>query len=162
MLNQKRTKQLLRSNWYYGVWILVSFVLIFMMQWVQLGSLPNVLQFIYESTFYFVVNFGIVLASMSLVLLVKQKVFMFSLITFLWSFLSLANGIVAHFRGTPLMFSDVFLIKEAVKLVDLYFTPATMITFVGLLIILIIVIGFLFKIKSPVKKIDYVLWRLLK
>ena len=85
------------------------------MQWVQLGSLPNVLQFIHESTFYFVVNFGIVLASMSLVLLVKQKVFMFSLITFLWSFLSLANGIVAHFRGTPLMFSDVFLIKEAVS-----------------------------------------------
>ena len=45
MLNQKRTKQLLRSNWYYGVWILVSFVLIFMMQWVQLKSLHNVLQF---------------------------------------------------------------------------------------------------------------------
>ena len=157
MLNQERTKQLLRSNWYYGVWILVSFVLTFMMQWVQLGSLPNVLQFIHESTFYFVVNFGIVLASMSLVLLVKQKVFMFSLITFVWSFLSLANAIVSHFRGTPLMFSDVFLIKEAVKLVDLYFTPATMITFVGLLIILIIVIGFLFKIKSPVKKVDYVL-----
>ena len=71
MLNQKRTKQLLRSNWYYGVWILVSFVLTFMMQWVQLKSLHNVLQFIHESTFYFVVNFGIVLASMSLVLLVK-------------------------------------------------------------------------------------------
>ena len=81
MLNQKRTKQLLRTNWYYSVWIIYSFVLTFIMQWVQLGSLPNVLQFIHESTFYFVVNFGIVLASMSLVLLVKQKVFMFSLIT---------------------------------------------------------------------------------
>lgn len=77
---------------------------------------------------------------------------MFSLITFVWSFLSLANAIVSHFRGTPLMFSDVFLIKEAVKLVDLYFTPATMITFVGLIVILMIVIGFLWKIKSSVKR----------
>lgn len=88
------------------------------MQWIQLKSLTNVFQYIHESTFYFSVNFGIVLTSMSLVLLVKRKVFIFSLVTFLWGFLSLANAIVIHFRGTPLMFSDVFLIKEAAKLID--------------------------------------------
>ena len=47
MLNQERTKRLLRTNWYYSVWIIYSFVLAFIMQWVQLGSLPNVLQFIH-------------------------------------------------------------------------------------------------------------------
>lgn len=128
------------------------------MQWIQLKSLTNVFQYIHESTFYFVVNFGIVLTSMSLVLLVKRKVFIFSLVTFLWGFLSLANAIVTHFRGTPLMFSDVFLIKEAAKLIDLYFTPTMMIGFVVVVAILFIIMGFLFKVKSSVKKIDYAIW----
>ena len=128
------------------------------MQWIQLKSLTNVFQYIHESTFYFVVNFGIVLTSMSLVLLVKRKVFIFSLVTFLWGFLSLANAIVTHFRGTPLMFSDVFLIKEAAKLIDLYFTPTIMIGFVVVVAILFIIMGFLFKVKSSVKKIDYAIW----
>lgn len=95
---------------------------------------------------------------MSLVLLVKRKVFIFSLVTFLWGFLSLANAIVTHFRGTPLMFSDVFLIKEAAKLIDLYFTPTIMIGFVVFVAILFIIMGFLFKVKSSVKKIDYAIW----
>lgn len=125
------------------------------MQWIQLKSLTNVFQYIHESTFYFVVNFGIVLTSMSLVLLVKRKVFIFSLVTFLWGFLSLANAIVTHFRGTPLMFSDVFLIKEAAKLIDLYFTPTIMIGFVVVVAILFIIMGLLFKVKSSVKKLDY-------
>ena len=130
MLKQKNIIKFLRTNWYYSVWIIYSFVLTFIIQWIQLKSLTNVFQYIHESTFYFSVNFGIVLTSMSLVLLVKRKVFIFSLVTFLWGFLSLANAIVTHFRGTPLMFSDVFLIKEAAKLIDLYFTPTIMIGFV--------------------------------
>ena len=158
MLKQKNIIKFLRTNWYYSVWIIYSFVLTFIMQWIQLKSLTNVFQYIHESTFYFVVNFGIVLTSMSLVLLVKRKVFIFSLVTFLWGFLSLANAIVTHFRGTPLMFSDVFLIKEAAKLIDLYFTPTIMIGFVVVVAILFIIMGFLFKVKSSVKKIDYAIW----
>lgn len=157
MLKQKNIIKFLRTNWYYSVWIIYSFVLTFIMQWIQLKSLTNVFQYIHESTFYFVVNFGIVLTSMSLVLLVKRKVFIFSLVTFLWGFLSLANAIVTHFRGTPLMFSDVFLIKEAAKLIDLYFTPTIMIGFVVVVVILFIIMGFLFKVKSSVKKLDYVI-----
>ena len=158
MLKQKNIIKFLRTNWYYSVWIIYSFVLTFIMQWIQLKSLTNVFQYIHESTFYFSVNFGIVLTSMSLVLLVKRKVFIFSLVTFLWGFLSLANAIVTHFRGTPLMFSDVFLIKEAAKLIDLYFTPTIMIGFVVVVAILFIIMGFLFKVKSSVKKIDYAIW----
>ncbi|MDO5794147.1 MAG: LTA synthase family protein [Turicibacter sp.] len=158
MLKQKNIIKFLRTNWYYSVWIIYSFVLTFIMQWIQLKSLTNVFQYIHESTFYFSVNFGIVLTSMSLVLLVKRKVFIFSLVTFLWGFLSLANAIVIHFRGTPLMFSDVFLIKEAAKLIDLYFTPTIMIGFVVVVAILFIIMGFLFKVKSSVKKIDYAIW----
>ena len=158
MLKQKNIIKFLRTNWYYSVWIIYSFVLTFIIQWIQLKSLTNVFQYIHESTFYFSVNFGIVLTSMSLVLLVKRKVFIFSLVTFLWGFLSLANAIVTHFRGTPLMFSDVFLIKEAAKLIDLYFTPTIMIGFVVVVAILFIIMGFLFKVKSSVKKIDYAIW----
>ena len=158
MLKQKNIIKFLRTNWYYSVWIIYSFVLTFIIQWIQLKSLTNVFQYIHESTFYFSVNFGIVLTSMSLVLLVKRKVFIFSLVTFLWGFLSLANAIVTHFRGTPLMFSDVFLIKEAAKLIDLYFTPTIMIGFVVFVAILFIIMGFLFKVKSSVKKIDYAIW----
>ena len=158
MLNQKNIIKFLRTNWYYSVWIIYSFVLTLIIQWIQLKSLTNVFQYIHESTFYFIVNFGIILISMSFVLLVKRKVFIFSCLTFLWGFLSLANAIVTHFRGTPLMFSDIFLIKEAAKLIDLYFTPTIIISFIISVALLFIIMGFLFKVKSCVKKIDYVIW----
>lgn len=158
MLNQKNIINFLRTNWYYSVWIIYSFVLTLIIQWIQLKSLTNVFQYIHESTFYFIVNFGIILISMSFVLLVKRKVFIFSCFTFLWGFLSLANAIVTHFRGTPLMFSDIFLIKEAAKLIDLYFTPTIIISFVLVVALLFIIMGFLFKVKSFVKKIDYAIW----
>ena len=88
----------------------------------------------------------------------KRKVFTVSLITFLWGFLSLANAIVTHFRGTPLMFSDVFLIKEATKLINLYFTPTMITGFCVVIVIFLLSLGFLFKVKSVVKKMDYVIF----
>ena len=157
MLKQKIMKSL-RTNWYYSVWVIYSFFLTFIMQWIQLKSITSVFQYIHESTFYFIVNFFIVLTSLSFILVTKRKVFMVSLITFLWGFLSLANAIVTHFLGTPLMFSDVFLIKEATKLINLYFTPTMITGFFVVVVILFLILGFLFKVKSVVKRIDYVIF----
>ena len=157
MLKQKIMKSL-RTNWYYSVWVIYSFFLTLYHEWIQLKSITSVFQYIHESTFYFIVNFFIVLTSLSVILVMKRKVFTVSLITFLWGFLSLANAIVTHFRGTPLMFSDVFLIKEATKLINLYFTPTMITGFCVVIVIFLLSLGFLFKVKSVVKKMDYVIF----
>ena len=113
MLKQKIMKSL-RTNWYLLVFG-SSILFLNLYHAVDSTKINNKCFFnIYMKVpFYFIVNFFIVLTSLSVILVTKRKVFTVSLITFLWGFLSLANAIVTHFRGTPLMFSDVFLIKES-------------------------------------------------
>lgn len=158
MIKWAQLKEYIRSHWYYGSIIVGSIGLTILIQWLQLGSFVKVFEFIGKSPFYFLVNLLIIMASLSLILVVKRKWFCFSLVTFIWGFLALANAIVLHFRGMPLMYADIFLIEEAAKLINLYFTPTVMIIFAIIVILLLVGMFFLLKIKTPVKKRDYLLF----
>lgn len=117
MIKWAQLKEYIRSHWYYGSIIVGSIGLTILIQWLQLSSVVKVVEFIGKSPFYFLVNLLIIIVSLSLVLVVKRKWFCFAVVTFIWGFLALANAIVLHFRGMPLMFADIFLIEEAAKLV---------------------------------------------
>lgn len=147
-----------RDHWYYGVMVIGSLGLSIIIQWLQLGSLSQAVHFIGQRPFYFLVNVLILMVSYSLALLVKRKWFCFALWTFIWGFLAVANAVVLHFRGMPLMFADLFLIGEAAKLIDLYFTPMTIGLFIAVIVLLFVGMAFLFKVKASVKKRDYLLF----
>lgn len=147
-----------RDHWYDGVMVIGSLGLSLIIQWLQLGSLSQAVHFIGQRPFYFLVNVLILMVSYSLALLVKRKWFCFALVTFIWGFLAVANAVVLHFRGMPLMFADLFLIGEAAKLIDLYFTPMTMGLFIAVIVLLFVGMAFLFKVKASVKKRDYLLF----
>ena len=153
MIKWAQLKEFIRSHWYYGGVIFGSIGLTLLIQWLQLGSFVKVFEFIGKSPFYFLINLLIIIVSLSFILIVKRKWFCFSLVTFIWGFLALANAIVLH-----LMFADIFLIEEAAKLINLYFTPTVMIIFAIIVILLLVGMFFLLKIKTPVKKRDYLLF----
>ena len=69
----------------------------------------------------------IILLTLSLTLLVKKKIFAYSLISMLWICISIGNSILLKLRGTPLTGNDFRLIKSGLKIIDTYLTKKNII-----------------------------------
>ena len=107
-------------------WMSLSIVLTIMIEWIKFRSIKRVFQFMIDSPLVFSINLLIVSSSLALGLLVKRRIFVFTIISMFWIILSVINVVVTSLRGYPLMFSDIFLIKEGLSLSSHYFTPLVM------------------------------------
>lgn len=104
-------------------WFCLSFCLTLIIEWIKFKSLKKSFHFIKESPLIFLINFLIVSSTLALGFLVKRRVFIFIIVSIFWILLSAMNTIVTTLRGYPLMFSDIFLIREGLSLSSQYFTP---------------------------------------
>lgn len=104
-------------------WFYLSICLTVIVEWIKFKSLKKAVQFIRESPLIFLINFLIVSSTLALGFLVKRRIFIFMIVSIFWILLSTMNTIVMTLRGYPLMFSDIFLIREGLSLSAHYFTP---------------------------------------
>lgn len=136
-------------------WISLSIVLTIIIEWINFRSIKKVFQFMIDSPIVFSINLLIVSSSLALGLLVKRRIFVFSIISLFWIILSVINVIVTSLRGYPLMFSDIFLIKEGLSLSAQYFTPLVMGAVTFLLSLLLWISYDLFQITLSISSFQY-------
>lgn len=108
-----------------------------------------------DSPLVFSINLLIVSSSLALGLLVKRRIFVFTIISMFWIILSVINVVVTSLRGYPLMFSDIFLIKEGLSLSSHYFTPLVMGAITILLSFLLWISYDLFQITLSISSVAY-------
>lgn len=85
----------------------------------------------------------------------KKRVFAFSLVSLTWIILGIANNLVIKFRETPLTFSDLGMIQNALELSNQYLSKSSIILIILLFIVVISILSFLF-FKCKKYKIKYI------
>lgn len=127
------------------------------MEMIKFQSIIKAFNFVRKRPSYFAINLLIVSATLVFSFFVSRKLFFIGFMTFFWLFLAIMNAIVTHLRGYPLMFSDIFLIKEGLSLSSHYFKPWVIALIIaGIAIIFHIGYGW-YQIEYSVKFLDYLL-----
>jgi phosphoglycerol transferase MdoB-like AlkP superfamily enzyme len=68
----------------------------------------------------FFYNVIIIMATMAIVVFFKRKIFIYSIISFIWLLLAIINFVVLCSRKTPFTAMDIYLLKDALKVIPLY------------------------------------------
>lgn len=113
-------------------------------------------QYLLHRPLVFFYNSLIIALTLSVALLVKRRVFVFSLLSVLWIGMGLTNSILLVFRTTPFTAVDLRLIEYAFALVDRYFSKTQLVFIGGLFLVVVAVLVFLF-FKMP--KQERIVWK---
>lgn len=102
----------------------------------------------------FAYNTFIICATLSVALLVRKKIFTYSLISVVWLAAGITNFVVQSARKTPFTAMDIYLIKDAIKVIPVYLNIFEMVLIV-ICIIFVIVGLIIWWFKAPVYRADF-------
>lgn len=144
------------SNWKVLCCNLVTaFILNFFLEWMERKSFKEVANFINERTYVFLFNAAILFMFLSLVLLVRKKIFMYTVITGCWFLVGLTNGIVLNGRKTPFTAVDLTVVKSILPVLNSYLELWQIILLVFLLIAAVIALVCLYLYSPPSKAFNF-------
>lgn len=135
--------------------ILYSLILVFLVECFSRGNINASFNFFRHCFKIFLYNSLIVGFTLSPCFLFKKRVFAFSLVSLTWIILGIANNLVIKFRETPLTFSDLGMIPNALELSNQYLSKSSIILIILLFIVVISILSFLF-FKCKKYKIKYI------
>ena len=135
--------------------ILYSLILVFLVECFSRGNINASFNFFRHFFKIFLYNSLIVGFTLSPCFLFKKRVFAFSLVSLTWIILGIANNLVIKFRETPLTFSDLGMIQNALELSKQYLSKSSIILIILLFIGVISTLSFLF-FKCKKYKIKYI------
>lgn len=92
--------------------LILTLCLNLLLEFTERRSVSEVFSFVQERTFVFLYNGFIIFLCLSVVFLVKKKIFAYVFITGCWSLVAIANGIVLSDRKTPFTAVDLTLVKS--------------------------------------------------
>lgn len=119
-------------------------------------SLIAVFIYMINRPFVFIYNSLLISLTLTLALLIKRRVFAFSLLSAIWLGLGLVNSILLVFRTTPFTAVDILLIKSAYSIMDTYLNSIQVILLVALVLAVFLLIGILWwKAPKRQQKISY-------
>lgn len=112
-------------------YVILAFLINMVLEIMNRRSLIACLGFLVTSPIVFLYNTIIVFLTLSLGLLMKRRIFATSVIGLIWMILGTTNCIILGFRSTPFSAIDTIMIKNALELFNLYFTPIEIILLVA-------------------------------
>lgn len=129
---------------------------------VELCSRKSVLElglFFIRQPLVFFYNVLIIAVTTSVSLLFRRRVFVMSVVLFLWAAVGVTDMVLLSFRTTPFTAVDLLLIKNALQIADRYLSPFIMVLIACAIICAVIFCIYLFrKAKKEEKPVEY-LWR---
>ena len=100
--------------------LILTLCLNLLLEFTERRSVSEVFSFVQERTFVFLYNGFIIFLCLSVVFLVKKKIFAYVFITGCWSLVAIANGIVLSDRKTPFTAVDLTLVKSVLPIISSY------------------------------------------
>ena len=135
---------------------LLSLVLNIIMESLGRRSLALCFGFFVHSPLTFLFNSFIIFTSLSIVCIVRRRIFTVMVISILWLGIGITNGVILGFRTTPFTMTDLSLFDDGLKVITNYMTItqiALTVAAVAILLILL-VLAFLFLPKNK-QRINY-------
>lgn len=139
------------------LWLVISFLLVFFGEAFHRGTIELGKEFFKNETKLFVLNYGIVLLITSISFLFKKTRLVYGLISIILIGFYIASGVILGFRGTPLIWADMFSIKDGMSIVQNYLSGGIikyLIIALVLIILILVGLGFSERYKSKNKIIN--------
>lgn len=134
------------------VWcILISILLEVYIESAARGSLLNGLRFFVHSPRVFLYNVLIILATLSISLLIKRRVFYVFFSSSIWIILGSVNGVILSGRMTPFTTADMALLETGLGVLPNYFS-SWQIALMGVGIVILLILYVLLFIFAPKSK----------
>ena len=140
---------------YWFSWSVISIFLTFFIEVVHRFSVTDGIDFVKQYPFATYLNFAIVSGTLVTMLMTSRRWLVALAWSTFWLILSFGNGVITESRGTPLMFSDFFLISEGLSIAGSYLSPPLIIALIVVLIGLLIAMIKLFQLKKQATLLDY-------
>lgn len=86
---------------------------------------------IFTSPVIFLLNTMIIMTTMSIAYFFRKRVFVYALVSVIWLLIAVINFVVLCSRKTPFTAMDIYLIKDAVKVIPLYINIFQMIIIIA-------------------------------
>lgn len=147
MLRKDKCIEIYKENKSIFIWLLSSFILTFILEIIQRGTISRGVTFYSNNTNIFIMNYIIMLAITSISLLFKRQLFYLGIISVITGLSAMASSIMTRFRGTPLTFADFYSISDGAAIAKGYLGVTNIIKILLLVVILMIVLVFIWKFK---------------
>lgn len=118
ILGNKKTLKNLGINVF--IWITLSFLLVFLGESFHRGSIENGKNFLDNQTTVFLLNYLIFLMITSIAFFFKKTRMVYGIISTILMGFYMASGVITGFRGTPLIWADMFSFKEGLAIAGNY------------------------------------------
>lgn len=141
----------------YGVLcVFTSLIINFAIECFSRRSLIDGINYLVSSPLVFLYNSLIILITLSVILLVKRRIFVYSLISIVWLAFGIANGVVLSKRVTPFTAIELKLLDSVVSIMDKYLSDFQigLIIFGIITLVLGLIAAFIFAPKYK-NKINY-------
>ena len=111
----------------------------------------------FTSPVIFIYNAFIIMTTLSLALLLKKKIFTYTLVSVLWLASGIVDFVVLAARKTPFTAMDLYLIKDAIKVIPMYMNVLQIgLTIFGIIFVIVGLIIWWFKSPKYKEKMNYI------
>ena len=141
-------KKNIRKPEWSTVLVIAALLLTVVLESLSRQSLTGGFQFAFTHPWRFLFNALIVLDTLTLSAFFRRRLFVFCTIALAWLTCGVANCVMVGFRTLPFTIIDLTLLKDAIKLFDVYFNLPQRILICASGVLLVALIAFLF-IKAP-------------
>ncbi len=122
-------------------------------------SVVSLVMFLLQEPLVFLYNVLIIAVTASVCLLFKRRIFVLSVVLFLWAAIGVADAVLLAFRTTPFTAVDLALIKDALTIANRYLSWFGIVLLLAALVLAGALCVWLFRKAKREESIDYV-WRL--
>ena len=119
------------------------------------GTAARMLHYLIARPGYFLLNWMIVFATLSVAELFKRRQAVVFLISVVWIGLGIANNVIIHDRTQPLISADLLISREAFSMISLYLTPLQIILLCVCCALVILGLILLFTRTRQVQRVNY-------
>lgn len=141
---------------YYCLGIVVAFFINFLIECFSRHSIVATLQYFVHSPLIFIYNVLLISVTLSVVLLVRRKIFVFTTLSVIWLAGGITNGIVLNNRVTPFTANELKLISSTFDILEKYFSTFEIgLIITGITLAVIGVIISFFKAPKSKNKVNY-------
>lgn len=133
-----RIKLVINKIWNYELShiFVYSLVINMVMECLNKRSIAGLMS-IFTSPVIFLMNTMIIMMTMSVAYLFRRRVFVYALIAVIWLLIAVVNFVVLCSRKTPFTAMDIYLIRDAIKVIPLYINIFQMLLIVLCLVLVV-------------------------
>lgn len=139
-----------------GISFLTAFLIVLLSETLARQTVYGGIVFFFTHPLVFLLNVLIVFATISLAMFFRRKLFMFIVLSALWSGFGIVNGIILSQRMTPLTTHDVVELRDGLSIATNYFSIRQLILIGACAVAVLIVLAVLFlKLPKAAEKVNY-------